>query len=168
MSPDQFGDRLCELDVSRQDLRADPAGATWLPKGLQEVTERDPACRAALREHVELELALFEEGSGRSDALFTARVMRALPDVDRQDASRRNFILAAAHALAIGAGYLVLWPLYEAGYFQPWVNDAQSMLDNGTASMGAEGLVGLAVIACLAAMLALLPRLRSGQLRPEG
>lgn len=165
MNAEQFETELFALEVSAQQLRADPKGREWLTPALREAVQADPACRAVLDEYIELELMMFDEAAaGPSDALFTARVMRALPKLEHINALRRTWILAAAHALAIGVAYLVLWPLYEAGYFQPWVSDAQRMLDNGVEVVGLSGLAGAVGLALVAAMLLLLPRAGSGQL----
>jgi hypothetical protein len=164
---ERLEEALIELELSSQQLRADPKGSSWLPAELRELVERDDACRLALREFVEFELGLFDEGRGPSDALFTARVMRALPEVEQADARRRTFILAGAHALALGVAYLLLWPLYQSGALQPWVSNAQGWLDTGTEAVGVAGFAGVFALTAVVAMLVLLPRLTSGQLGRE-
>jgi hypothetical protein len=113
---------------------------------------------------------MFDDAREGSEALFTAQVMRSLPQGERPDSMRRQVILALAHALAIGVGYLALWPLYDGGYFQPWVSSAQGWIDNGVESAGMVGLAGLGGLVGVGAVLlalALLPNLGSGQLGRE-
>jgi hypothetical protein len=161
-----LADALVDLDVPPEQLRADPGGRTWLPDPLRALVDADPRAQAMLRRAVELELALHDQAAASSDPLFTARVLRALPPVERPRSDRRTFILAAAHALALGAAYLLIWPQYQAGRFAPWVGDAQSWLDGSMSALGSAGLAGVAALS-LASMLLLLPRFASGQLGRE-
>lgn len=166
----QLEHALLELDVSSEQLRADPSGRSWLPAELWAQVEHDADARRALREFVAFELEMFDDARRGSDALFTAKVVRALPQGERPDGMRRHVILASAHALAIGVAYLGLWPLYEGGYFQPWVSNAQGWIDTGVQSAGVAGLtgiVGLLAVGVLVLSLALLPNLGSGQLGRE-
>lgn len=161
---------LLELDVSSEVLRADPSGRSWLPAALWEEVQADADARRALREFIDFELEMFDDARKGSDALFTAQVMRSLPRGERPDGMRRQVILAAAHALAIGVAYLALWPLYDGGYFQPWVSSAQSLVDDGVQSAGMVGLAGLGGLVAVGVVLltlALLPNLGSGQLGRE-
>lgn len=161
---------LLELDIPSETLRADPSGRSWLPPEVFAEVQGDADARRALREFVDFELEMFDDARKGSDALFTAQVMRALPEGERPDGMRRQVILAAAHALAIGVAYLALWPLYDGGYFQPWVSSAQGWIDNGVESAGVVGLAGLGGlvgVGVLLASLALLPNLGSGQLGRE-
>lgn len=167
ISVERFEEELIGLDVAMPQLRSDPTGSAWLPPNLRRAAETDQRCQQILREFVEVELLMFDEATGPSDALFTARVMRALPAAERADARRRTYILASAHALAIGVAYLVLWPLYEGGSLRPWVSDAQSVLDNGADAIGVVSLVGALGLAALALMLVLPSRFGSGQLGRE-
>ena len=113
MTPDRveaFRDQLLELDVEIAQLRSDPTGRSWLAPELYAQAAGDERFAAVLREHIDLELAMAGEGSGRAEAasLFTREVMAAVPRRPIGTKSmRRTVVLAASHALAVGVGYLL-------------------------------------------------------------
>jgi hypothetical protein len=140
---ERLRDALLELDVSPERLRADPTGASWLPEELRALVARSDECRFELTEFVAMELELFDDSVGPTDALFTARVMEDLPAVETTDAWRRTWILAAFHALAIGVAYLVLWPMLQGGELTAALDQLHGLHD-WRASIG-EGALATAV-----------------------
>lgn len=111
---DRFIEGLCELELDPAVLRDDPGGERWLPRSLREMVEDDPACAREFVEFVDTELALLDVHEP-CDAFFTRAVMDRLPDLEAIDDRRRNWILAAAYALAIGVTYLLLGPALSTG-----------------------------------------------------
>ena len=115
MTIDRFIEQLCELELDPELLRSDPRGERWLPAELRRMAERDPECARELAEFVAMELALFDVHEP-SDAFFTRRVLDRLPEIESIDDRRRTWILASAYALAIGVAYLLLGPVFSAGF----------------------------------------------------
>jgi hypothetical protein len=155
MTLDAFCDALFELEVSHEQLIRDPRGLQWLPEALREAAERDPACRRELESFVEteLELHLGAEAPFRDrahGALFTRRVMEALPERVALDTRRRTWILASFHALAIGVAYLLLAPALQGGSV---LDQVHGLMDTGLGFLGGWVVGSAALVVTLAVVL---------------
>lgn len=153
---DRLDSILAELEVSPTQLREDPEGRSWLPNEAVALVQHHPECRAALREFVEGELALWgalPQPAPAVDPFFTARVVEALPSPrsgTRLSPRRRAMLLGLFHVIAglLTYGVLAMVPESTAR----WAERAHSMLSWGS-ELGAlwpwAAAVGVAMLALL-------------------
>ena len=144
-------DALSQLEPTADQLRRDPCGHGWIPAPLRARIDAHDNSEAIVRTYVETEMQLIDVArEQRSDPLFTARVMDALPEDGGpvMDRGRRRTILAVAYSVAAVAAFVVVSPSLSSAslsWLDPTHGWAQAVQAGGFARVGAGGAVVIAL-----------------------
>jgi len=147
LSDREVVEALLAAEPSATQLRVDRDGRTWLSEHVYARCRTDPECRHVLAQFVEQERSLYDAARLPSDPFFTARVLRALPEVPSGVAlspGRRLAILACFHMLAGLAGYVAVWSSAPERVLA-WLEGAAWLADTG-AELGGVWMLMAAVL----------------------